>query len=246
MPINPYLHEHPEFSDLIRIVADERRILPLLVEKDYWIMHCLYGLNSLGWQFQLKGGTSLSKGFGVIERFSEDIDIRIDEEIAGFKVFCGKNQDKEAHVASRRDFFDWVAENVEVPGVVSVDRDYNFDTEKMRSGGVRLQYQSHFTSIPALKTGILFELGFDKTGPSEPCLISSWAYDRAQEVKVALADNRALEVECYHPGFTLVEKLQAVSTKFRQQQDRGNVPENFIRHYYDKIISRIGQDISRL
>jgi predicted nucleotidyltransferase component of viral defense system len=63
-----YLHNHPEFADLIRIVAEDKSISPALVEKDYWIMHCLYGLQLLGLTFQLKGGTSLSKGYQVIDR----------------------------------------------------------------------------------------------------------------------------------------------------------------------------------
>ena len=66
------LHNHPQFADLIRIVAAEKGIDPGLVEKDYWIMHCLYGLQQLGLTFELKGGTSLSKGFQIINRFSED------------------------------------------------------------------------------------------------------------------------------------------------------------------------------
>ena len=70
-----YLHNHPQFADLIRIVAQERAIAPGLIEKDHWIMHCLYGLQQLGFKFELKGGTSLSKGFQIINRFSEDIDI---------------------------------------------------------------------------------------------------------------------------------------------------------------------------
>ena len=37
-----------------------------LIEKDYWLMHGLWALLQQGWQFQLTGGTSLSKGFGVI------------------------------------------------------------------------------------------------------------------------------------------------------------------------------------
>ena len=73
-----FLHNHPEFGELIRIVAEEKRIDPALVEKDYWIMHCLYGLQQLGLKFQLKGGTSLSKGHNIIGRFSEDIDILIE------------------------------------------------------------------------------------------------------------------------------------------------------------------------
>ena len=77
MPSEKYLHQHPDFSDLIRVVAGERKIDPYLAEKDYWLMHCLYGLKEAGYDFQLKGGTSLSKGYGIIHRFSEDIDIHI-------------------------------------------------------------------------------------------------------------------------------------------------------------------------
>jgi hypothetical protein len=73
-----YLHHHPQFGELIRIVAEEKGIDPSLVEKDYWIMHCLYGLQQLKMKFELKGGTSLSKGHKIIGRFSEDIDIRIE------------------------------------------------------------------------------------------------------------------------------------------------------------------------
>src|SRR4030081_4123786 len=94
-----YLHNHPEFADLLRIVAQEKGIDPALIEKDYWIMHCLYGLQQLGLSFELKGGTSLSKGFQIIDRFSEDIDIRIDPP-ADRQVKTGPNQNKPAHVQS--------------------------------------------------------------------------------------------------------------------------------------------------
>ena len=88
-----YLHNHPQFADLIRIVAAEKGIDPALVEKDYWIMHCLYGLQKLGLKFELKGGTSLSKGHKIINRFSEDIDIRI-EPPPDLDVKTGRNQNE--------------------------------------------------------------------------------------------------------------------------------------------------------
>ena len=66
MPPKPdYLHNHPDFADLIRIVAEQKGIAPALVEKDYWIMHCLHGLQQLGLTFELKGtvnGKELVKG----------------------------------------------------------------------------------------------------------------------------------------------------------------------------------------
>jgi hypothetical protein len=46
-----YLHNPSEFADLIRIVAEVEGIDPALVEKDYWIMHSLHGLQELGFTF---------------------------------------------------------------------------------------------------------------------------------------------------------------------------------------------------
>ena len=71
------IHDHKDFAALIKILGEEKGIEPGLVEKDYWIMHVLYGLKKQGFDFELKGGTSLSKGYKIIHRFSEDIDIHI-------------------------------------------------------------------------------------------------------------------------------------------------------------------------
>ena len=234
MSSSSYLHERSDFSDLIRIVADEQGLIPALVEKDYWIMHCLYGLNLKGFVFELKGGTSLSKGYGIIQRFSEDIDIRIDPICAPFEVFTAPNQTKKArHIESRKQFYDWLAETIQIEGIVKVIRDHAFDDDKYRSGGIRLHYNSVSDTLPALKEGILLEVGFDDTQPNLPQTISSWAFDRALKADISVTDNRAEKVPCYHPGYTFVEKLQTVSTKFRQQQANGEMPANFLRHYYD-------------
>jgi hypothetical protein len=40
-------------------------------------------------------------------------------------------------------------------------------------------------------------------------------------------------VACYDPGYTLIEKLQTISTKYRRQQESGDMPVDFMRHYYD-------------
>lgn len=227
-----FLHNHPQFADLIRIVANDQGIAPGLVEKDYWIMQSLYGLQQLGMTFELKGGTSLSKGYGLISRFSEDIDIRI-EPPADPTVMIGRNHDKPAHVQSRKDFYDRLAQTIAIDGITSIERDAAFDdTRQYRSAGIRLTYASINGSIEGLKDGVLLEVGFDDVAPNEARDISSWAYDFAAS-RVEIMDNRAEGVACYHPGHTLVEKLQAISTKFRQQQETGTFPPNFMRHYYD-------------
>lgn len=237
-----FLHEHQNFKDLIEIVASKESIKdPSLVEKDYWLMHVLWSLKELDFRFQLKGGTSLSKGFACIHRFSEDIDLKIEpDERCGLDVHSGKNHDAEKHISSRRNYFDWICNFLKnkINGIVEVIRDEAFDDQsKYRSGGIRLKYQSHFTNTPGLKEGVLLEVGFAKTAPNQPRLISSWAYDHAIAGSgIPFKDNRAQNISCYEPRYTFVEKLQTVIRKFRLYKEGktgANLPANFIRHYYD-------------
>ena len=126
--------------------------------------------------------------------------------------------------------------------MTKVERDYDFDDEKMRSGGIRLLYDPLYPVPEGIKIGILLEAGFDQIAPNRECDISSWAYDKAIESGVTdITDNRALAIACYEPGYTLVEKLQTISTKFRRQQASGEMPLNFLRHYYD-VFCLLGND----
>src|SRR5579864_1771071 len=193
-----FLHERSDFKALVETVADSEKINdPALVEKDYWIMHAVFGLKQLGLTFELKGGTSLSKGFGIIQRFSEDIDIRI-EPFDGLQVDTNPNHDKPAHIESRRMFYEKLREKIQIPGIVSVERDKDYDDETLRNAGLRLRYDTHFGSIPGLKDGILLEVGFDQTAPNRAVTISSWIVQFAETKKLQYTDNRALEILCYN------------------------------------------------
>lgn len=77
-----YLHEDKEsFKDLIELVSGEIGRTPIVVEKDYYVTMILKRLSEQLDNCVFKGGTSLSKGFKAIDRFSEDIDITFDEHI---------------------------------------------------------------------------------------------------------------------------------------------------------------------
>jgi hypothetical protein len=185
-----YLHHHKDFPALIRIVAEEKGIDPALVEKDYWIMHCLYGLQKGGFDFELKGGTSLSKGFKVIDRFSEDLDIQINPP-PGHPVKANRSHTKEAHRQGRKAYYDELAGKIKVDGIDSVERDNAFDgLPHYFSGGIRLRYKSHTPAFEDLKEGVLLEAGFDDVTPNIQKDISSWMYDHAAG-KVPIIDNRA-------------------------------------------------------
>jgi hypothetical protein len=237
-----YLHHHKEFPALLKIVADERSIIPALVEKDYWIMHVLYGLSKQGFKFELKGGTSLSKGYKIIERFSEDIDIHITPPLA-FKINENPNNTKPANIAARKDFYNWLATNIKIDGIVTVERDEVFDDpDYYRSGGIRLFYKKIFDKIEGVKEGILLEAGFDTITPNQKLTISSWAFDKAiKTAGIDIIDNRAIDIVCYDQGYTFVEKLQTIATKFRKEQSGEQERPNFMRQYYD-VYCLLGND----
>ena len=133
-----YLHRHADFKDLLSIVAEEKSIDPYLVEKDYWIMHSLYGLQKLGLQFELKGGTSLSKAYKIIDRFSEDIDIHI-HPAKELHINENPKNTNTNNSLKRLGFFKSLAKAIHIDGIVEIIRDTNFDDERYyRSGGIRL------------------------------------------------------------------------------------------------------------
>jgi hypothetical protein len=148
-------------------------------------------------------------------------------------VKTGRNQDKPAHIDSRRAYYDELSKRIRIPGIDSVERDTFFDDEKMRSAGIRLVYSPRAATVTGLKDGILLELGFDDTAPNRPVTISSWALDFAMSRDVDVFDNRAVDVLCYAPTHTFVEKLQTISTKYRRLAEAQKFPGNFLRHYYD-------------
>jgi len=233
-----FLHELSDAEELFRIIADEKAIDPYLVEKDYWIMHALWGLQQQGYNFELKGGTSLSKGFKIIDRFSEDIDIRV-QPPSEKNVPTGKNQNKEAQIEARKKYFDQLAIEINIHSMKSV-RDYDFDNDKVMSAGIRLNYESLFEVPVGVKQGILLEAGFDNTTPNEPLNFDSWSYLKAQNIVPELIDNRALNIKCYLPEYTFVEKLQTITRKVRQQQDRGEFAANFVTAHVPYMATSAG------
>jgi Nucleotidyl transferase AbiEii toxin, Type IV TA system len=76
------LFEHPDFEQAILQAAEyfrESGLRPAIIEKDYYVTETLRIIAAIiGDKVIFKGGTSLSKGWNLIQRFSEDIDIFLD------------------------------------------------------------------------------------------------------------------------------------------------------------------------
>jgi len=78
-----YLHkDKEEFINAVNLASEYFHILPIIVEKDYYVTMILRELSERQGFVVFKGGTSLSKCHKAIKRFSEDIDITIDSKLS--------------------------------------------------------------------------------------------------------------------------------------------------------------------
>lgn len=76
-----------ELEELFTLTADKMKLSPAIVEKDFWVcwmLDYLFGRSPWTRQLAFKGGTSLSKAYGIIKRFSEDIDLIQDWRLLGY------------------------------------------------------------------------------------------------------------------------------------------------------------------
>jgi hypothetical protein len=176
----------------------------------------------------------LSKGFGIIYRFSEDIDLHINPPVH-LGINENPNNSNPKNIQKKKEYYNTLAKEIAIHGITSVERDTAFDDDKKyNSGGIRLIYEATTTRIEGIKQGILLEAGYDNVAPNSPVAISSWAYDRASKIPgLHIIDNRAADIVCYDPRYTFVEKLQTIATKFRKETTTGVVTTNYMRQYYD-------------
>ena len=226
----PFLHREPDFADLVQLVAAERQLAPSLVEKDYWVTFCLSELIHEGWTVYFKGGTSLSKGYGIIERFSEDLDLKlIPPASAAAAAEINWRSQGSCAIEQRRSFFDRLHRALSITDCQVVEE---LRDEWQRSLHLRVEYPSTSGELPApLRAGVLLEIGHARVTPSEPRPMDSWVMEQARASGVAsYSAHKPVAVECVLPVVTLLEKLDAISRGYANLQRSA---AGFVRHYED-------------
>lgn len=228
-----FIHRDPEWNQLLTIVADAVDRPIALVEKDYWVTHTLWSLLHQGFHLWFKGGTSLSKAFDLIERFSEDIDVRVDAGTTGLaEPTVSWNNTKNKAVQQRNAWFDAIASNLDVPDC-AVERDVVGSDSKVRGAHIRILYPSlHSARLPrAMRDFVLLEVGRARVVPYVLVDLSSWVHDYLETIGQLqdFVDNRPREVRCIHPWVTCLEKIDAITVRF----DKGRPAPDFVRHYED-------------
>lgn len=196
------------------------------IEKDYYLTEALRMIaGAFPAQVIFKGGTSLSKGWGLIQRFSEDIDIFLDPQ--GFDPALGKNG-IDRTLKELRD-----AVNAH-PGLAYVEGRGNTVGGFGRND--YFAYDPRFTGVTAIAPQILIEAGTASgRHPTERVRIESYVATFLREAGVSLVseDEDSFEMRLLHFRRTFVEKMFAIHKEVDARKADGRPLGSPARHYYD-------------
>ena len=194
------LHERSDFTELLTQVGESSGAGAGIVEKDYWVTEALRVIaDSFFDGVVFKGGTSLSKAWGLIARFSEDIDLLVRTD--GGRLATRGARDRYLK---------------EIAGAVAGIGGLEPQSEGQSSRGISrtavLAYEPR-TPTPGLSPTIVLEMGV-RGGPHpvETRALTSMLADAFAGTGVEDESLSAFAMVVLHPRRTFVEKLFAINS----------------------------------
>lgn len=229
-----------ERRDLFRNTASKMGLNDAIVEKDFWVCFTLdYLFHSSTWRdcFTFKGGTSLSKAYNLISRFSEDIDLILDWRVLGYS----KDEPWEKRSNTKQDAFNkeanaraetFLAESfcpsirAELSNELGREADISIDEKDKQT--VLFAYPRLFSNASTLQA-IRLEIG----------ALAAWTPAKVVEIAPYAASyypklflQKSTSVLTVTPERTFWEK----ATILHQEANRPEhllMPLRYSRHYYD-------------
>jgi len=225
--------------DLFEAAAAARGLHPAVMEKDFWVcwvLKHLFASPSLGENLVFKGGTSLSKVDGMIERFSEDIDLVLNWELLGFGEGRADPWEPQPSGTKQNRFnieinakaATYLAEvlcpqlNKELASGPEIRASVSTEEELT----INIHYPAAFT-LEALRPDVKLEIGpLASRVPSREVVIRPYASEEFPK----LFDDPDCPVVAIRAERTFWEK----ATILHQQAHRmTSMPRGYSRHYYD-------------
>jgi hypothetical protein len=225
------LHSDKEaFKEIVALAAEQFGYEQSHVEKDYWVSKILKDISDSEYAdtTYFKGGTSLSKGYGLIERFSEDLDLF---------VFTGdKTASKQAEKTLNRKLSKYIAEiNTDI-----------YQEELSETGGnyrkLYFSYDNVFQGV-GLKEHLEVEIKScdlpDKTQMFYPSdkrvikpIVTSFLESIGQEDLIRTYGLENFEMQCINPRKTICDKISRL-VKLSYNDDSTALLAKHIRDVYD-------------
>jgi hypothetical protein len=229
-----------ERSDYIVAAATELGLSELVIEKDFWVVWLLQHLFALSptlGPFTFKGGTSLSKGFNAIQRFSEDIDVSISRARLGFSNEAYFYEAPSAKETKRR--VDQIREKVRVYVIEAVlpalrakiDGNLRGEWELLAGEPGSLQFRyptAQRGSLGYIRSDVLLEFGHADSWPARDISISPYV------ASALAAVTGFVNVHVLDPARTFWEKA-TILHEIANRDESLPFPDRYSRHYYDVV-----------
>ncbi|MGI4730630.1 MAG: nucleotidyl transferase AbiEii/AbiGii toxin family protein [Janthinobacterium lividum] len=224
--------------EALSVAADQSGRPAHLLEKDVWVVWALatlYG-SALGEHLVFKGGTSLSKAYGVIRRFSEDVDLTYDiraiapDLVDGNGEALPKTRSEEKRWSSevRKRLPEWVAGAVQPVIAATLAAQALVATIRVEGEKLFIDYEATAAGSGYVAPSVMLEFGARSTG--EPASLRDIACDASGLVEAVVFPTARPRV--MHAERTFWEKATAIHAFCLQERLRG---DRFARHWHDVV-----------
>jgi hypothetical protein len=226
-------------KEIIRQVVSKTGLFPQIIEKDLWITTLLHIVFSLPFSRSLifKGGTSLSKIWNVIERFSEDIDLAIDKRLIGFDgdltIRQLKQLRKNSSIFVKETFLSVLQDAINqynIKHLCSIEVESNGEGDKTypEPRKIFIRYKSLFDTMSYLSSEIVLEIGARSlTEPASSHKINSIISEQSS-IETTLVQS---DIIAALPEKTFLEKAFLLHEIFTGKG--GMTADRRSRHLYD-------------
>ena len=225
---------------LFQNTAEKMKMHPAIIEKDFWVVTLLdYLFHICPWKhaFTFKGGTSLSKGYQLINRFSEDIDLILDWRVLGY----GENEPWEERSKSKQEQFNKEANQKaeiflreqllpvlqkELSEYFSIEANVYIDEDDAQT--INFQYPQLYTNQSILQV-VRLEIG----------ALAAWTPAASVSIQSYVAEcygdifqKKTTEILTVRPERTFWEKATILHHEANRPEN-SLMPSRYSRHYYD-------------
>jgi predicted nucleotidyltransferase component of viral defense system len=223
--------------EILQDISRQTNLPEYAVEKDWWVVQTLAILFEfeIGKILVFKGGTSLSKAWNIIERFSEDIDLAIDRTFFGFDGELGKEKRtklrKTANSYIRVTLFPELQKAFVSKGLTGVEIELEEITTSDQDPVILNVYYPNVIESPGyIQPRVQIEIGCRSLRePFANRNILSVVDETYQEAKFA---QKPKSIPSVVPERTFIEKIFLLHEEFQRPQDKIRV-NRLSRHLYD-------------
>lgn len=243
-----------ERTKLFQHVANTKKVTGTIIEKDFWVcfmLEILFNQSEYQDYFAFKGGTSLSKSYNLIHRFSEDIDLILDWRKLGYcstEIMKEKSNTQQAKLNKdiQKKTIEFI-ENEFIPKMKEAIQDFllpedsfDFKIDPMDKQTVLMTYPREFEDEASyIVQDIRLEIG----------ALAAWTPVQIEEVSAyiySVSDvpltKHSTNVPTLSASRTFWEKITILHAEAHRPEEK-SLPARYSRHYYDVFMIQKNEEM---